>query len=294
MQLTNNKTVLLTGATGYLGGYLSEMLLKKGYKLIALALNRGEKYAYTDNEKTKIYYLNETPVEKIFEDNEINIIIHTSTLYGRNNEQLSQMVNVNVEFPLKILSLAIKKGVELFINTDTILARNTNAYSLTKRQFVDWLSMYAAKIKVANLRLDHFYGAKDKPIKFIAWLIEQFKNEKEQIDLTDGLQTRDFVYIEDVVNAYSVILSNTEKLSTEEINTFEVGSGKTVTVKEMILTLKELMNNTTTQLNFGAIPHRKNEILEYNVDISKLKELGYNPIYDIKKGLSKVVEIEEL
>ena len=294
MKSLTNKTILLTGATGYLGGHLSKKLLSNGYNLIALALNRDEHFKEENNKNATVYYLSEISPEKIFEENKIDIVIHTSTLYGRNNEQLPTMINVNVEFPLKILSLAIQHNAELFINTDTILERNTNAYSLSKRQFVDWLEMKASDIKVANMRLDHFYGPGDKPIKFIAWLIEQFKNNTEKIDLTDGLQTRDFVYIEDVVNAYLCILSNTEKLSNETINTFEVGSGKTVTVKEMILTLKELMKNETTKLNFGAIPHRKNELLKYSVDISKLTNLGYNPIYDIKQGLSKVVEIEGL
>ena len=48
------KTILLTGATGYLGGYLSENFLNKGYKIIALALNKKEQYKYQNNKNAKV------------------------------------------------------------------------------------------------------------------------------------------------------------------------------------------------------------------------------------------------
>ena len=88
------KTILITGTTGYLGTRLSKHFLDEGYNLIALCLNEKEVFKYSDNKQVKTYYLDKTPINKIFEENNIDIIIHTATLYGRNNENISQIIEI--------------------------------------------------------------------------------------------------------------------------------------------------------------------------------------------------------
>lgn len=285
------KTILLTGATGYLGGYLSENFLNKGYKIIALALNRKEQYKYQNNKKAKVYYLDETSISQIFDNENVDIVIHTATLYGRNQEQLIMMEKVNVEFPLTVLEEAIKHEVKMFVNTSTILAKNLNPYALTKNHFEDWLSLYSDKIKCINLKLDHFYGPNDKPIKFIAWIIQQLKNNVDHIDLTEGSQTRDFIYIDDVVSAFNTVIDNEEKIPIGKLNTFEVGTGNKTSIKELVLIIQKEMNKQEITLNFGAIPYRKNEVLDYELNLSGLHLLGYKPEYlSIQKGIHKLLE----
>lgn len=288
------KTILITGTTGYLGTKLSKQFLDKGYNIIALCLNRREKFLYSDNDKVKTYYLDTDNIQDIFEENIIDIIIHTATLYGRNNEHLTEMVRANIEFPCSVLELAELYNVKLFINTDTILAKNINAYSMTKSHFADWLSLYANKLKCVNLKLDHFYGPNDNPVKFVAWIIENLKNNVEKIDLTEGSQTRDFIYIDDVLTAYSCIIDNFEKLSNDKINCFEVGTNTRTKIRDIVIMLKELMHNTKTVLNFGAIPYRKNEVLSYEVNTTGLRLLGWKPVVPVREGLKKIIEIEGL
>lgn len=288
------KTILLTGATGYLGGYLSKNFLNKGYKIIALALSKKEQYKYQNNKNVKVYYLDETTISQIFDNENIDIVIHTATLYGRNQEQLITMEKVNVEFPLTVLDEAIKNKVKIFVNTGTILTKNLNPYALTKNHFEDWLSLYSDKIKCINLKLDHFYGPNDKPIKFIAWIIQQLKANVENIDLTEGSQTRDFIYIDDVVLAFNTIIDNEDKIPTGILNTFEVGTGHKTSIKELVLTLKKMIPSKT-KLNFGAIPYRKNEVLDYQLDTSGLHLLGWQPEYlFVEKGIQKLLEEEKI
>lgn len=288
------KTILLTGATGYLGGYLSESFLNKDYKIIALALNKKEHYKFQNHKNVKLYYLDEISIEDIFKNENIDIIIHTATLYGRNNESIISMQKANVEFPLKILLQAINHA-KLFVNTGTILQKNLNAYSLTKNHFEDWLSLYSDKIKCINLKLDHFYGPNDKSTKFIAWLIEQFKNNVREINLTEGSQTRDFIYIDDVVSAFNTVVEKESRIPLGKLNTFEVGTNHKTSIKDMVLMIKKQIGNTTTKLNFGAIPYRKNEVLDYQLDTSGLHLLGWKPEYlTVGKGIQKVLEIESL
>ena len=115
------KTILITGTTGYLGTRLSKRFLDEGYNIIALCLNHREQFLYSDSSKVKIYYLDTDDIQDIFEENVIDIIIHTATLYGRSNEHLTEMLKANIEFPCSILEMAELYNVKLFINTDTIL-----------------------------------------------------------------------------------------------------------------------------------------------------------------------------
>lgn len=287
------KTILLTGATGYLGGYLSENFLNKGFKIIALALNKNEQYKFQDNILTKVYYLDKTTVKEIFDNENVDVVIHTATLYGRRQEHLTSMEKVNVEFPLEVLNEAINHNVKIFVNTSTILNKNINPYTLTKNHFEDWLSLYSDKIKCINLKLDHFYGPNDKPIKFIAWIIQELKNNVEKIDLTEGTQTRDFIYIDDVVSAFDIVIKKEKNIPNGKLNTFEVGTNSKTTIKEMVTTIKEKLGNTKTKLNFGAIPYRKNEVLDYQVDTTGLHQLGWKPEYlSVRKGIQKLLEAE--
>lgn len=287
------KTILLTGATGYLGGYLSENFLNKGFKIIALALNKNEQYKFQDNILTKVYYLDKTTVKEIFDNENVDVVIHTATLYGRRQEHLTSMEKVNVEFPLEVLNEAINHNVKIFVNTSTILNKNINPYTLTKNHFEDWLSLYSDKIKCINLKLDHFYGPNDKPIKFIAWIIQELKNNVEKIDLTEGTQTRDFIYIDDVVSAFDIVIEKEKNIPNGKLNTFEVGTNNKTTIKEMVTTIKEKLGNTKTKLNFGAIPYRKNEVLDYQVDTTGLHQLGWKPEYlSVRKGIQKLLEAE--
>lgn len=290
--LMKREKILITGASGYLGKHLIALFSSNGFEVIALYRSKSKCSNLPTNENVKTYFLEEITLQDIFLENSIDIIIHTATLYGRCNEPLVEIIRSNVEFPVEVLSLAIENNVKLFINTDTILVKNISPYSMTKSHFSDYLSMFADKIKCINLRLDHFYGPNDNPVKFVAWLIKEFRNNVDELDLTEGSQLRDFVYIDDVVSAYHCIVKNMDEMQIGTIMNFEVGTNIKTSIKDFVLQLKKLMQNTKTQLNFGAIAYRKNEVLDYEVDSSSLIRLGWKPQYQIKDGLKKLIEIE--
>lgn len=285
------KTILLTGATGYLGSRLVKASLGLGYKIAAITPNAKDTMA--QSEGLSIYHLDEISLKDIFARNEIEGIIHCATCYGRAGENAVDTARVNIMFPLEILSLAVAHKVDFFINTDTILNADINEYALTKNQFRQWLSFYADKIKTVNMRLDHFYGPFDKPNKFIAYLFREFNNQSPFIDLTSGEQTRDFIYIDDVISAYLHIMKNIRTIPNSILNNFEVGSGTQTSIKNLVIMIKELTQNNTTKLNFGAIPYRKNEVLDYKVNISALQKLGWAPKVTLEQGIKQIIKEEK-
>ena len=284
------QTILLTGATGYLGSHLGKKLLEDGYNIIAIHLNHNEIFEFQEKYSGQVQkiYLSDVSIAEIFEQNKIDGIIHTSTLYGRSGEQLSDMIKSNVVFPVQLIQNAIKNNVTFFINTDSILNKYVSPYALTKSSLTEWMKMFADEIKMVDIKLDHFYGPKDKNTKFIAAMLEKLVNNVEKIDLTEGTQTRDFIYIDDVIAVYQVILKNLDKLSFGQVSTFEVGTNIKTSIRYVVTKLKEL-TNSSTQLNFGAIPYRKNEMLDYDVNTNAIRLLGWEPKVEINKGLELIV-----
>jgi nucleoside-diphosphate-sugar epimerase len=237
--------------------------------------------------------IEELDFEKLFRDyGKIDIIIHTATCYGRNNESVSEIFSANTEFPLKLLDVGSRAGVELFLNTDTILDKYLNLYALSKNQLLQWGKFFSKQgnIRFGNIRLEHFYGPGDDPTKFTAHVINGCLNNIPELKLTEGEQKRDFIYIDDVVSAYMVLL---EKIgnSISSFVEFDLGSGRSVSIRAFVETAHRL-SASHTKLAFGAIPYRKGEVMHSEADISGLTALGWQCRYNIEVGLQKVIEQE--
>ncbi|MBD3768176.1 MAG: NAD-dependent epimerase/dehydratase family protein [Gammaproteobacteria bacterium] len=283
-------TVLLTGATGFLGSHLLEALLKQGYQVVVLKRSTSNLWRIEHlTGQYKSYDVDIQPIEQAFEEQRIDCVIHTACHYGRNGSALSEVVESNLIFGLKVLEAAINYQVTTFINTDSFLPRDLNAYSLSKKQLIDWLKQQSSKIQVINLQLEHMYGPKDDSTKFIAWLVTQLKQNVSEINLTSGIQKRDFIYIDDVVSAFLCVLQSSTGLPS--FSEFEVGTGESIEVKTFVQNLKQVFEQrngpTSTKLNFGAVPYRQGEIMEFKVDNQALRQLGWEPKVNLSQGLEQ-------
>lgn len=301
MNLLNNineegmSKILLTGATGFLGSYLLKGLLENtDHEVVVLKrsfsnISRIEKLL--KNPRVKIYDVDNNKPEKAFEENEIETVIHCATNYGRKNENVLEIVNSNFVFPLTLLKLAVDNNVKNFINTDTTIDKNVNFYSLSKKQFLDWLKEFSPKIKTINMQLEHFYGPFDNDTKFPTFIIRQFIQNVNNINLTKGEQKRCFVYVEDVVDAFLSIINNIKNIE-GQFSDFEVSTEESITIKKFVLLAKELTQNSYTKLNFGALDYRENELMESKTDISAMKRLGWFPKIGLREGLQKLIDSE--
>jgi nucleoside-diphosphate-sugar epimerase len=279
------KTILITGINGFLGSSLAKSLAKT-YEVIGLEYSLNNLFRIKD-ENFKVYPVENGITNDIFTENEIDIIIHTATFYGK-NEDITKMSHANLFSPFELLDKAIKNGCKLFINTDTVLDRFTNIYSLTKHQFCEWLQIRQNEIKIINMQLEHFYGPGASPTNFITFMISRLKQNEPEIELTAGEQLRDFIYIDDIVGAYRHILENQTRI-TDSYTNFQVCSGELWTIKNLMLELKTLIKSTS-KLKFGAIPYRENELMKSESNNTELINLGWTPKYSLKEGLLKTIE----
>ena len=285
--------ILLTGGTGFLGSNLLRRLLSLGHELFCIkretsSLERVNFFKH----KIKWFNLETSDFDEIISSYKIEGIIHCATDYGRKQFNPIQTIETNLILPLKLLHAAASNNVHVFINTDTVLDKRVDTYSLSKRQFSEWLEKYSKDILTINVALEHFYGPFDNDSKFVTYVIHKMLGNEDSIDFTLGLQKRNFVYIEDVIDAFIVLLNNINKLD-NSFHNFEVGTEDSVTIKDFVGLVKKLCNNNTTDLNFGAINYRENEVMNTNTNTEKLKSLGWFPRFSLEDGLKNTIDLEK-
>jgi len=287
-------TILLSGATGFLGSYFLKRFITEGIDVIALKRSTSNTYRIEKQlSKVTFYDIDTIEIEKLFKQHSIDIVVNTATNYGRVNNKISSILETNLLFGIKLLESAVAHDVKTFINTDTLLEKDINAYAFSKNQLVQWMEFLSNKIQMINIKIEHMYGPLDDENKFICWVINQLKKNVDKIDLTSGIQKRDFIYIDDIVEAYMTIIKHTQELSSFE--EYELGFGKAEEVKYFLeLLYKEIAQKqtVTTTLNFGAVAYRAKENMLMQADISKLSALGWIPRIKPEDGIKKVIEGE--
>ena len=134
-------------------------------------------------------------------------------------------------------------------------------------------------MQIFNMKVEHMYGTQDDSTKFVTWIIQQLKKNVAEIELTSGIQKRDFIYVDDVVNAYLTVYNN--RIKFEKYTEFDVGTGNQVSVRDFVSEIynQEKIRNPglSTILKFGAKEYRKGEQMEVLENIKPLKDLGWQP-----------------
>lgn len=284
--------ILLTGATGFLGRYLLEALINNKYEVVILKRSTSDTSGINhliDN--VVCYDLDLQSLEVAFEKHSIDGVIHTACDYGKSSKSIFQITENNLMFGLKLLDACLKYNVSFFVNTDTILPRELNEYSLSKKQFVDWLKFKSSEILVVNFRLEYIYGKSDDKTKMIPMFLSKLKQKISEIDLTKGDQKRDFVFIDDAVAAILIVLNRVSKF--DGFVEFDVGTGDSVELKYFLEQIKLEFENafgvTGTKLGFGNLPYRENEMMNVELDNSALLYLGWSPKIKLQDGIRKIL-----
>lgn len=218
-------------------------------------------------------------------------VIHCATDYGRRDVPVTEIIEANLLLPLRLLEASSSTALRTFVNTDTLLDKRINHYSLSKRHFREWLENFSTPPVRCNIALEHFFGPGDDRTKFVTKTITELLDNQELIDLTPGEQRRDFIFISDVVEAFKCIIDFADHAQ-EGYYSYEVGGGQTTEIREFVSLVKKLVGNKLTKLNFGALPYRNNEIMESRVDLSALRDLGWWPKVSLVEGLRQTIEGE--
>jgi nucleoside-diphosphate-sugar epimerase len=285
------KKILLTGATGFLGSHILKRLLNDGKDVVILTRETSNFRKIKMLKGFTIFQVNQhlSNIEELFEIHSIDTIIHVATEYGK-KLPYSVVLYSNVYLPIRLIEAANKKKLKIFINTDSFFSKFQNysylkEYITTKKIFKQYLKSLTG-IQIINLQLEHVFGENDSKDKFIPFLIESMKTNMNEIALTEGIHKRDFIYVDDVVDAYMVVLSKSKYL--KQFSEFEVGTGVSIQIKDFVIRAHQILNSKSNLL-FGALPTRYDEISDSKANNLDLINLGFIPKTTIEVGINKII-----
>tara|TARA_A100001011_G_scaffold326526_1_gene350113 strand:- start:1067 stop:1957 length:891 start_codon:yes stop_codon:yes gene_type:complete len=287
------KKILITGINGFLGSHLSK-LLKSNFEVIGLEYSTDNLFRISDD-NFKVYSSKNCSLENIFKENNFFAVFHVATVYRRKEDPIKHMLNTNIMLPVRLLELSNLNHVKIFVNTDSFFNNPNYSYSylsdytLSKKHTIDWIKLLStsSKCKVVNMKIFHMYGENDSPGKFVPQILNKIINNYPKIDMTPGLQTRDFIYVNDVVEAFKCVIINFKNL--KNYQDFEVGTGKSFSIKYLVNTIKEI-TKSKTEFNFGALPYRKGEIMTAKAENFELLMIGWSPNQNLYKSLQTYIK----
>lgn len=294
MQTAHTRTILLTGGTGFLGRRLLSRLLDEPVRVILLTRSSSVVSSIGPaRERVRVHPVDAASLDRPFREERIDLIVHCAVDYGRKNTDPGNLIDANLLLPLRLLALAKKHGVPCFLNTDTVLAAEVNQYALSKSQFREWLKVYAREMTCVNAVMELFYGPGDREEKFVTRVVRSLLRGDDHIDLTRGEQKRDFLYIDDAVEAFLLLIRRSGELG-KGCFPFEIGSGRNISIRECVLLARSLSGNTRTELHFGSVPYREHELMESRIDTTAINGLGWSTRVSLEEGLRRTIEGERL
>lgn len=196
-------------------------------------------------------------LEIIMKRMKIDWIINGVCTYKPNDSLYGDMFQSNVVFPLSVLNLAIKHGIKYYLTIGTTLPESFNLYSFTKQKFSDFGRFLSEKdnITFIDLKLEMFYGGFNEPLdRFMNMCRNRLINNKP-IELTSGIQKRDIIRVEDVVD---IIIKLVDMSEFSGYKVLSAGTGEQHSIVEIVEYMKHVLQSNS-ELRYGVLPNREGE-----------------------------------
>lgn len=275
------KNILITGGTGYLGSNFLRSI--EGYEIHLISRKKLQNTNNCNFYQPADFGL----LKKNLEGKKI-IFIHMATCYGRNNETLKEICDVNINLPLLILE-TFQENIQYLINIDTTLDPRNSIYSATKNSFKK-LMIFFKKIVKINIKFDFMCGP-DNYKSFTNHLLTSFFNKNKSIDLSDCDQLRNFIYIDDLVYGIKLIISQLEYID-KDIN-FDIGADENHKLKDYIERIKFKLNSST-KLKYGALKRQSFDVDNPIMQLDNIKKIGWKPDINFDNIFDKLISHNKL
>lgn len=276
--------ILILGGNGYLGSKVANYLLLEGHNITCTKRETSNISRLQDNQ-VKWIPASVDAVEVAAGYDHFDWVINMVCNYGRSTVLYDNVLEANIEFPLRVLNKAAEYKVKNFLTIGTGLPDYLNMYSFSKSMFGSFGEFYAEKqgINFYDLKLEMFYGADEPSDRFISSVVHNMLMGKE-VNMTLGTQKRDIIWVEDIVNAVAMVI-HANILGYHQIS---VGTGTAPSVSEIVEYIWE-ETGFCSKLNKGAVPMREHEP-DCVADTSFLSGIGkWDPV-DWKTGLHRMIE----
>lgn len=304
---------LVTGGAGFIGSNLCEAILKLGYKVRCLDdFSTGKEENIAEFLTNNNFELIRGDIRNIEICNTacegIDYVLHQAAWGSvpRSIEIPLVYEEVNIKGTLNMMEASRKNGIKRFIYASSSSVYGDNPilpkvegqegnvlspYALTKKVDEEYGKLYYELygLETVGMRYFNVFGRRQDPHGYYAAVIPKFvkallNNEAPTIN-GDGMQSRDFTYIENVIEANLKACLADEKVAGEVFNIAFGG-------QEYLIDIYNILNKSldkNIKVNFG--PERKGDIKHSNANIDKAKKLlGYSPDYNFEDGLNLTIE----
>jgi len=312
---SHQNKILVTGGAGFIGSHLVEKLLNEGKQVICLDnfndfynpelkeenIEQAQKH---DNCKLiKGDILDEQLLQEIFEEHDINKIVHLAALAGVRKSLASPQdyIDTDIKGTVNLLKKANQHNVEQFVfaSSSSVYGESQDVPFQEDQATENQVSPYACSKKAAELFCKTYHNLYNLPVTILRFFTVYGPRQRPEMAIRkftrkalagepipkfgDGSSRRDYTYIDDVVHGLHQAV---EKSFDFEI--FNLGNSETITLNELIDLIEE---KTGQDIEIDQKPEQPGDVPVTYADISKAKEmLGYNPQTFIEEGLEKFID----
>jgi nucleoside-diphosphate-sugar epimerase len=312
MSTIDNRRALVTGCAGFLGSHLSERLLEDGYEVVGVDCFTD--YYAREIKESNVAGLREDPsftllerdlstepVDGILEGiDEVYHLAAQAGVRGSFGDSFELYVRNNVQATQRLLEQASRNPVKAFVyaSSSSVYGNATvcptpehaprqpiSPYGMTKVATEDIAGVYHRNhgVPVVGLRYFTAYGPRQRPDMAFNRFIRSAMAGKPIAILGDGMQVRDFTYVDDVINGTRAASEHGERGSV-----YNIGGGQPITLLGAIEILEQLLER---QIVTEHRPAARGDVRKTGADSSRsTSELGVTPSVTLAEGLAAEVE----
>jgi len=305
-------TVLVTGADGFIGSHLVEMLVSEGFHVKALAqYNSFNNWGWLEDIDCKSnieivtgdirdpFFCNEVTKD-------VHTIFHLAALIAIPYSYVAPQsyIETNIAGTMNMCKAALSNNVSRFVHTSTSEVYGTAQYvPIDELHPLQAQSPYSASKIGADAMAMSFFNSFDLPLSivrpfntfgprqsaraFIPTIISQITSNQDQLNLGDLSPTRDLNYVLDTCRGF-IQLSQSDDSIGEIIN---IGSNSEVSIGEVASIIKSEMNSSIeVVMDSKRIRPEKSEVMRLWCDNTKIRSLtGFKPEFDLMSGLKETI-----
>jgi len=320
MQEIKNKKILVTGGAGFIGSNLCEILLEMENEVICLDnFSTGKRHNIENFLSDPNFTLIEGDIRNIDDCHkacsDVEFILHQAAL-GSVPRSITNPIttnDVNVSGFLNMLVAARDAGVKRFVyaassstygdsealpKVEDIIGNPLSPYAITKyvNELYAEIFFRTYGLDTIGLRYFNVFGRRQDPdgayAAVIPKFVKQLVNYESPIINGDGTYSRDFTYIDNVLQMNLLSISTTDRMAVNTI--YNVAFGQRATLNELVENLKlnlSKFDNKIAKIKIEYGPERIGDIPHSLASIEKAEKLlGYNPIYSLKNGLQEATQ----
>ena len=206
---------------------------------------------------------------------------------------VNNILSSNIILGTHLLESMKHSDCKKFINAGTIWQNYYSnkynpvcLYAASKQAFQDIERYYfeVENMSFINLKIHDTYGPNDTRGKIVQYLLNQ-NNSKKIIKMGNANQILNFVYIDDILNAFNISIKKIIKSKIPLFKTYSLPGKKAITLGNLVKLIKNKFNKKLI-IKWNYLPKRKREILKNNISIEALP--GWKPKITLKNGLEKI------